>query len=183
MLSLDAIKEDCTVETPIHDIHQSLQRLIGLHRQLLEIVRLEREALSGADLQGVGDATRAKEVTIAAISVEETTRLKHVSALAFAWKRKISELTLSEIIMVLHDRDTQAAEQLRTALSALTLLIQRIREQNTYNREVIEQSLRHVNVMKGNIIGERTPRSETYNPQGRRATSRAGATGLIERKA
>ena len=48
-------------------IYETLQRLTGLHRQLMDTVRMEREALVAADIKGIEDATLAKQALIEAI--------------------------------------------------------------------------------------------------------------------
>jgi flagellar biosynthesis/type III secretory pathway chaperone len=171
------------VDSETNNIHQSLQKLIGLHRQLLETVRLEREALKSADLAGIEEATRTKEALIAAIAREEIERLKSVAAFAVAHKRKVHDCTLQQIILEVQATDIKASEQMRSAFNALTILIQRIREQNEANKILVEESLLHVSKMKGNVIGERAPKTEVYTSQGKKAVARTGKSGLLSREA
>ena len=64
------------------EIHASLQKLIGLHRQLLETVRLEHDAIRDANLSAIEDSTRAKEALIAAIA-----RVSSQSSGSLNWAR------------------------------------------------------------------------------------------------
>jgi flagellar biosynthesis/type III secretory pathway chaperone len=176
-------QEDCDVEDKnLSSIFQTLQKLVGLHRQLMENVRFEREALTNADLKGVQETTFAKEALVEQIRQQESARLKATAELALTWKRPFKELTLTNIIIAIQARDPKGAEQFRGVYNALTILIQRIREANEYNRGLVEKSLEHVHNMKRNVLGEAVPKSETYTPQGQRQPYTGGAR-LISKEA
>ncbi len=163
------------MEKVLEPLHQSLQKLIGFHRQLLDTVRLEREALIEAQTKSVQEVTLAKHALLISIQQEEVTRLKHVAAIALVWKRPLKELTLPNLIIAIQVKDPKASEQFRSSFNALTLLIQRITEQNDYNKALVERSLEHVNEMKRNVLGEGVPRSNTYTAQGQRIAQTGGA--------
>jgi flagellar biosynthesis/type III secretory pathway chaperone len=160
---------------PFAVILASLQKLIGLHRQLLEACRVEREALVQADLRQIQESALSKQGLIDSIRQAENQRIDAVTELARRWKRPVRELSLSNIIIAIQGNDPKGAEQLRSAFNALTVLIQRITEQNDDNRILVERSLTHVNDMKRNVLGEAVPKSDTYTPQGQRSGVTGGA--------
>ncbi len=159
------------MEKPLVQIYQSLQKLVGLHRQLLESVRLERETLVQADLSGIQCATLAKQSLIQEIHHAEGVRLKQSGELALFWKKPLRELTLPNIIMTIQGEDARGAEQFRSMYNTLNVLIQRITDQNQSNLVLIEKSLEHVHQMKKNILNEAAPQSTTYSQQGQRVSS------------
>jgi hypothetical protein len=162
----------------ISEIQESLQQLIGLHRQLLDACRHEREALVQADLKAIEERTVAKQAIVEAIRAAETERLKRVSKLAMQTKKPVRELSLPLLIAHLQQGSPQArrgAELLQGSLSALTLLIERITEANASNRALVERSLEHVEEMKRNVLGEAVPKSNTYTQQGQRQAVTGGA--------
>lgn len=163
------------MEKPLDEIYASLQRLIGLHRQLVENVRLEREALVSADLKAIQDCTVAKQGIIESIRQAEAARMKGIGELAAKWRRPLRELSLGQIVIALQGTDLEGAEKFRSTLNTLTVLIQRITEQNESNRGLVEKSLEHVREMKKNVLGEAIPRSDLYTPQGQRAGNTGGA--------
>lgn len=163
------------MEPAIEKIHQALQRLIGLHRQLLDTVRMEHEALVQADLTSVRDTTLAKQAVIDAIRVTENERVSASGELAVAWKRPVRDLTLSAIIITIQGFDAPKAEALRTALNALTILIKRVTEQNEQNQALVEKSLEHIHNMKRNVLGEAAPRTDGYNQKGQKTNAPTGA--------
>src|SRR5205823_5142985 len=123
-------QEDCDVEKLLAQIYQVLQKMIGLHRQLLELVRLEREALVQANLMEIQNHTCAKQVLVEAIHQAEKERQNLVVELAGRLKVPPQEFTLPNIIIAIQGNDSKRAEQYRSAFNALTILIQRISEQN-----------------------------------------------------
>ena len=170
------------MEAKLAQIYQVLQKLVGLHRQLLETVRMEREALLASDLKVIQDCTYAKEGSIEAIRQAEAERIKLVTELAMMWRKPLRELTITQIAIEIQGRDLKTADQLRSAHTALTILLQRITEQNRANGELVQTSLSHLEQMKKNVLGESEPKSNTYTQQGQRASGPSGAR-LISREA
>lgn len=170
------------MEKDLDQIYAILQKLVGLHRQLLETVRQEKEALVAADLRSIQETTYAKEALIEAIRQQENERLRAVSGLALKWKRHARDLVLSQIIIAVQGEDPKRAELFRNCLNALTILVQRVMEQNKGNLLLIDRSLEHVTNMKKNVLGERTPHSDVYTQQGQKSVQQNGAR-LISKEA
>jgi hypothetical protein len=163
-------------------IYESLQRLTGLHRQLMETVRMERVALVAADIPRIEEATVAKQAIIEAIRAAESDRLKCTIELAVALHKQVRDLTLPNIIIIVQGYDQKLSERLQTAFNALTLLIKRISEQNTENQTLVENSLMHIQNMKNNVLRETVPKSTGYTSKGQKSNGRNGAR-LIEKDA
>lgn len=161
---------------------ESLQKLTGLHRQLMETIRLEREALVAADIMRIEEATVAKQALVEAIRAAEADRLKNVAEIALVTKRPLRDLTLPNLIVLIQGEDVKASEQLRTAYNALSLLIKRISEQNKENQKLVEASLVHIQEMKSNVLKESTPKNSTYTAKGQKASGVNGAR-LIQKDA
>ncbi len=159
------------MEKSIDQISQVIQKLILLHRQLLEKVRAEKQALIEAHVPHIEEIVSAKEALIEAIRHEEAKRLKLTGDLAIQWKYPLRGLTLSKIIIEVQGTDLKKAEDLRSAYNALTFLIQRIQEQNRSNALLVEASLEHVENMKKNILSEGSPNSSVYSAQGQSVSS------------
>lgn len=162
-------------QSTIKRLYDTLQKLLTLHRQLLEIVRKEHEALVQADLTQIQDWTLSKQKTLEGISATETERLKITAELAVEWSRPISELSLNAIAERVQATDLKLADQFRTLNKAILLLIQRITEQNRHNGTLVENFLGHIGQMKRNILGETVPKAETYTQRGQRSGGVQGA--------
>ena len=160
------------MEKSLAELYKVLQKLTGLHRQLLEVVRAERLALVDADVTAIQNCTDNKQVLIETIHLHESARLKLTGDLAVIWKRPYRELTLPNIAVAIQHLDPKGADQLRSYFNVLTVLIQRIAEQNTSNLSLIEKSLEHIHQMKKNILGEASAASNTYTPSGQKTAAR-----------
>lgn len=168
--------------TPVDRIYDVLQKLIGLHRQLYETCKLEREALVNADVRGIQEQTHAKELVIETIKQQEALRIRATAELSAEWKKPIADLSLRTIILDLQAERPELSAKYQSALNALTILIERAKKLNESNRDLIERSLEHVNEMKKNVLGEAVPRSDTYTAMGQK-TANTGGARLISKEA
>jgi aromatic ring-cleaving dioxygenase len=169
------IRTEQIFESLYSSLHLSLQKLTGLHRQLMETVRLEREALLAADLKGIEDATLSKQLLVETIRQAETERLRVTGELAQIWKKPLRDLTLPLIVTQTQTSHPKLSEQLRSAYNALSILIKRITEQNRDNHVLVQNSLMHIHEMKKNVLSEAAPKANTYNPKGQKSSSANGA--------
>lgn len=159
----------------LEPLYACLQKMLGLHRQLYETCKLEREAFVAADVRLITEQTHAKELIIETIRQVESERIRISTFIAAEWKVKLSDLTLGFIIREVEPRDAATSEKFRSALTALTVLIERAKKLNESNRELVEKSLEHVNAMKKNVLGEAVPSTEMYGNQGQKLPNTAGA--------
>ncbi len=160
-------------EQNLDSIYQLLQRQLGLHRRLWECVRAEKECLVLADVKKLQDTTLSKESLIESIRVQEQERLHLVGALASQLRRPVRELILSELIITVQGFDLKRADQLRSVLQALQVLVARIQEQNRYNSELVQRTIVNIEQMKRNVLGEAAPKSSTYNVMGQKSQNAA----------
>lgn len=156
-------------------IYTTLQRMLGLHRQLYDICKMEREAIINVDLKAVAEQTSAKELVIETIRQAEAERIRESAKLSVEWGVPLASLTLNFIIREIEPRDAKRSELFRSALTALTVLIERAKKQNESNRELVEASLVHVHEMKKNVLGEANPAADTYGNQGQKVAQTGGS--------
>ncbi len=164
--------------TTLDQLYACLQRMLGLHRQLYEVCKMEREAFVAADIKLITEHTHAKELVIETIRLAESERIRISTDLAFQWKKPLRDLTLNFIIQEIEPHDAPTAEKFRSALTALTVLIERAKKLNESNRDFVERSLEHVNEMKRNVLGEAQPSTDTYGNQGQKVAQTGGARML-----
>lgn len=167
----------------VRKIHQLLQKLTGLHRQLLELVRAERVALVEAEQRSIHDVTLRKEALIEQIRLTERDRLRLTGELAIEWRRPFKDLTITQIILQAQGPDVKLSEALRVSQQALIVLVERIIEQNKANQVLVDQSLEHVQTMKTNVLGSKSPHTSTYNTKGQRTNlSSSAASNLLSKE-
>jgi len=164
------------MEELLVSLQNLLNRHIGLHRQLLEMVRQEHEALTQIDLKEIQEITFSKEALIYAIQVCEKER-KEVS-------EKLGVQSMEALIQALENNQRmEQAKGFRSAFTTLKLLIERIKDQNDQNSTLVENSLEHVQNMKKNLLGLSETRSNTYSSQGQAQGSGESKPRLIEKEA
>ena len=157
------------IENPGEKLHESLQELIGLHRQLYEVVKSEHEAITQADMKATYEAVTNKEALVHWIHREELNRQ------AITQRIRVQEgipgdhqPALREIISRILPRNADLSSKLQADLQALIILVERIKKQNELNGALVSESLEHINNMKSNIFGETTHQGRTYNQQGQK---------------
>ncbi len=169
---------------PQNKLHESLQELIGLHRQLYEVVKAENDAITNADVKGTYEASTAKEALIHWIHQAEMSRQAVVHALSYEEKLETRTPTLREIIIHYQVGRPELSQQLQVDLTSLLVLVDRIKKQNELNGKLVEASLKHIQNMKKNIFGETSHQGRTYNQQGQKNTASANENGprLVSRE-
>ncbi|MGE0615858.1 MAG: flagellar protein FlgN [Bacteriovoracia bacterium] len=170
------------LESLNQNLWQVLQKLIGLHRQLLDCVRLEKNALIEAKVKGIQECTFAKEALISGVQQAEAQRLALIAELALAYRKPRAELSLPNLVILVQGHDQPLAEKLRSAYNTLVILIERITEQNQENQKLVENSLTHIRQMKKNVLGESKPQANTYTSGGVTKAGGANEARLISKE-
>ncbi|MBS1959351.1 MAG: flagellar protein FlgN [Bdellovibrionales bacterium] len=162
---------------PREKLHQSLQELIGLHRQLYEVIKNENEAITNADVKGTYDAAAAKEALIHWIHQSEMSRQAVLYTLCKEEGLENESPSLRDLIAFYSGRDNEISDKLQTDFNTLIILVERIKKQNEMNGKLVEASLKHIHNMKKNIFGETTHQARTYNQQGHKNTGSTSEHG------
>lgn len=163
-------------------VHNSLQELIGLHRQLLDIVRQENAALVQADTKNTFEVVAAKEALLHWIHQAETNRQSTVFQLAERDGLIDTQSTLREVINSYQKSHSDEAKSLELDLSTLQVLVERIQKQNKLNEQIVEQSLKHLNQMKKNVLNETHQQPTTYTSQGQAQSTKSQQSRLVSKE-
>ncbi|MGK5090165.1 flagellar protein FlgN [Bdellovibrionota bacterium FG-2] len=162
------------MQKSLENLFINLQTLVGLHKQLLDTVRMEREALVQVDLKSIDETTHAKQALIEAIRHAEAARQRTLVEVSLDLKTPVQDLTLSEIAIRVQGEDQKKAEHFRSLQNTLVIMIQRITDQNEDNRQFLEHSLEHVRAMQGNARGTTGSKSQVYGQHGKKVLSAPG---------
>ncbi|NDD93356.1 hypothetical protein EBZ37_14905 [bacterium] len=152
----------------LNGLLSKLQKLLSLHRQLLESLRTEREALLGMDVKKIHEAALEKQGILHQIAFAEQDRASSAIQVAEQLSAPKDQQNLSKLVLLAQSVSLKISDQLRSVQQALQLLVVRIQEQNQSNLRLVESSLQHLEQMKKNVIGESDPRSGTYSSSGQR---------------
>ena len=171
------------MDESLEKLFKSLRKQVGLQRQMLEIVRRERELLVAADFAKIQEVTFSKEALVNSVRKCELERQEVCRLLGAQYQPKEGVVTLGQIIEVLQGVDRQKADELRSTFTALKMLVERVNSQNRSNQEFVESSLVHIGKMKENVLGEGHKHSQTYTPKGKRKTSHTQNSNLVSEEA
>jgi hypothetical protein len=169
------------MEKLLTELYQNLQKLLTLHRQLLDLLRAERDALVGADVEAIEGRAAQKQGLIDQIAFFDHERRKLLSLIAQNTRASAEQITLSRVAIIAQGVQLKLGEQFRSVQQALSLVISRVEEQGSYNRELVERSLETLAQMKRNILGASEPNTGTYSASGQRSNPTTGAR-LISRE-
>lgn len=117
----------------------NLEDITKLYRQLLEVVRREKEILLAADREKLDENNQQKEQLLHKLRLTETLRAKHAVELAHLLGADEENPRLLELASKF---DLQRGDKLRGFHSALDMLIKRISELNKENAEYAESALK-----------------------------------------
>ena len=127
---------------------KSLEELTKFHRQLLELVRQEREILLGAQLAELEAHNERKDLLIMKIRMADEQRLKIAQETAAAVGADPKSPRLLEIARRLSGAN---ADRLRSLHSTLETLLTRIAELNRDNEDYVRSALRTLNGAMNNV--------------------------------
>lgn len=160
-------------------VYQVVQDLIGCHRQLVDNVRAEKQALVAVDLKAIQEVTTLKQAMIESVRSLEQRRVVLIAELALIWALPAADLTLQRLAVQVQATDLKKADQLRSAQNTLTHLMARIQEQNRENGRLAESALEQVHQMKRNLLGATAPVPKTYGSSGKTSTGVEPGARLI----
>lgn len=153
---------DAQVQKSTTKLVTSLEDIIGLYRQLLEVVRKERELLVAADRQGLEDNNMLKEQLLLKLKLADASRLRSATDLARLIGADAEAPRLQELSQKL---GSPAGDKLRTQHSTLEVMIGRIVSLNKENEEYAQAALKNLNGAMGEIK-ETISGKSTYEKKG-----------------
>lgn len=160
-------------------LNESLDGLISVYRNLLQIVRKEKSILVSANLDDLNENNKAKEAMLLKIRSLEANRSRHATELAMALGMNMENPRLSDLAVKLSGPQ---ADRLHQIQSVLELLLKRVQEHNKENEVLIHSALENITgAMKAirNTLQEKT----TYQKKGEIAAQPAASGQLVSREA
>lgn len=148
------------------ELHHILERQVALHRNLVDLLREEYAHMGAVDINGLAEASRAKEVILSEIFNLEQLRIKAVERIVAEIGVQPSQATLLAIAEAVGPVE---AERLKATRTALTLLVAQAKELNSRNMDFAQGSLARIDEMKRNALGlTNTAIKENYSNSGAR---------------
>lgn len=149
----------------ISELRFVLDRLVALHGNLVEVLRVEFAHMTDLDVKSLGEATNAKEVILSEIWNLEHLRIQACEKVATSLGLDAQNATLLTIANALPE--AQDGAYLRQVRTALGLLVDKAKTLNTQNMDFAAASLGHIDEMKRNVLGISNQASqENYSQSG-----------------
>jgi flagellar biosynthesis/type III secretory pathway chaperone len=154
---------------------ESLEGLIKAYRQLLQVVRTEKDILISADLDELTENNKTKETTLIKIRGLEHIRMRYSEEFAQELGLDPKEPRLLDFAVLLQGAE---GERLRNIHSVLELLLKRVREHNQDNEVLIKSALESITgAMKA--VRDSLHSKPTYERQGKVKDSGSTSAGAL----
>jgi flagellar biosynthesis/type III secretory pathway chaperone len=157
----------------------NLDEMLKNYRQLLDLVRKEKDLLILSDLAQLDENNSLKEQVIIKIRALDALRMTYATELAHAVQADVAQPRLLEIAQKMGGSE---GEKLRTMHSALEMVIKRLSEINRNNAAHAESALVTVNSALENFKTAITGQ-KTYQQKGKYKQGADTSGHLVKRKA
>jgi len=141
----------------------NLDDMLKNYRQLLDLVRKEKDLLITSNIDQLNENNNTKEQVIIKIKALDATRINYASELAHFVQADTAQPRLLEIAQKMGGAE---GEKLRTMHAALEMVIKRLSEINKGNVIFAESALKTVNSALENFKEALTPQ-KTYQQKGK----------------
>jgi flagellar biosynthesis/type III secretory pathway chaperone len=159
---------------------ESLEQLITVHKSMLEVVRLEFEALTASDMEQLSEINAAKEKLVLKARSADAVRQRYVRELCRELNIKDENPRLSELAMA---SSMENGERLRNLHSVLTLIVQRVYDQNQQNAVLAQKGLEVVNGQLNSIRESASGNSKVYKREGEISNTGSRSGHFISKEA
>lgn len=148
----------------LDELQKNLRHQLTLYRQLIELLRDEKEHVVGVRLKEIREATYAKEAILDEIHREEFRRRKWTREAAAFLGVQESEITMELIASRIGG--SEHYESLMSLKTTLSHIVKKAKEMNLENRALVESALKDAQELKRNILGISSDQPQTYGPKG-----------------
>jgi flagellar biosynthesis/type III secretory pathway chaperone len=153
----------------LEELQKNLKHQLTLYRQLVDVLRDEKEHLIGVRFKEIREATYAKEALFDEIQREEFRRRKWVEAAAPVIGVSADEVTMEMIASKFGGPELY--EPLISLKQTLLVMVKKAREMNLDNKRLVESALRDATELKKNILGLSSEQPQVYGPKGSMGTN------------
>lgn len=153
----------------LDELQKNLTHQLTLYRQLVDVLRDEKDHLVAVRFKEIRECTYAKEAIFDELQREEFRRRKWVQAalpvLAVAEKDVTMEMIAGKFA------GPGQYEPLVSTKNALLHMVRKARDMNTENKHLVESALKDAHQLKKNILGLSSEQPQVYGPKGSMGTN------------
>ncbi len=170
---------DQRIESAYLKLTTNLDDMTKSYRNLLELVRKEKDFLLGADLKKLQENNHSKEAVLFKVKALDVARERYAKDLADQLGGDIANPRLLELAQKLSGTDK--GEALRNMHSTLELLVRRASEINQENENYAKAALGNLNGALNDIKGTLSGKS-TYESKGKMAYGPQKSGNFVRRE-
>lgn len=148
----------------LEELQKNLRHQLTLYRQLIDVLRDEREHLIAVRFKEIREATYAKEAIFDEIHREEFRRRNWVKQAAAVLGVAEADVTMEMVAAKLGGPELY--EPLISLRNTLVHMLGKAKEMNLDNKRLIESALKDSHELKKNILGLSSEKPQTYGPKG-----------------
>jgi flagellar biosynthesis/type III secretory pathway chaperone len=148
----------------LDELQKNLKHQLQLYRQLVDVLRDEKEHLVAVRFKEIREATYAKEALFDEIQREEFRRRCWVKLAAPVLGVNEKEVTMELIASKFGGPELY--EPLVSLKNTLIHMVKKAREMNLDNKRLVESALRDAQELKRNILGLSSEQPQVYGPKG-----------------
>jgi flagellar biosynthesis/type III secretory pathway chaperone len=150
----------------IQALTDAMENLIRIHDSLLELAKQKTQVLVQNDVDQLNRIVNKESVLVRQIMELDRERVEAIDAfLAEKCYKPIPNITISELAKLIFKAEDK--QRLSDKQKALLERVDRLREHNTLNQQLIEQSLAFIDYTLDLIIGSPEEEAIYGNPAGR----------------
>ncbi len=171
--------EDANKKRAYQKLHDNLEDMVKIYRQLLEIVRKEKDILIEAKAESVEETSYAKDTLLTKARAMDALRVRYAEEMAGMVSGDTENPRLLEIAQKLGGNE---GEKLRSIHSTLELLIKRITDFNTENETLAKNAIKALNGQMTEIKETITGKT-SYEKKGQVKLGPSKAGNFVSREA
>lgn len=148
----------------IDELQKNLRHQLTLYRQLVDLLRAEREHIVAVRFKEIRESTYSKEALLDEIQREEFRRVRWVKEAA-----NFLGVLEKDLTMELVASRIGAPEQFEGLMSlkhTMVHMVKKAREMNQDNQALVESALKDAQQLKRNILGLSSDQPQVYGPKG-----------------
>jgi flagellar biosynthesis/type III secretory pathway chaperone len=153
----------------LEELQNNLRHQLTLFRQLVDVLRDEKEHLVAVRFKEIRESTYAKEALFDEIQREEFRRRKWVSIAAPLLGVPEKDITMEMIASKIGG--PEHFESLISLRNTLQVMVKKAKDMNGDNKRLVERALLEAQALKRNILGLSSEQPQVYGPKGNMGTN------------
>lgn len=153
----------------LEELQNNLRHQLTLYRQLIDVLRDEKEHLIAVRFKEIRESTYSKEAIFDEIHREEFRRKRWVRQAAAFMAVNEKEVTMEMVASRIGGPDHY--ESLVSLRNTILHMVKKASEMNLDNKRLVESALKDAQELKRNILGLSSEQPQVYGPKGSMGTN------------